>query len=748
MSGKWWGITAASALALCGSVAAAQEASPDDLALEEIVVTARKMKEGLQDVPVAVTAITDAALRGTAYAGLSEIERMTPGLFFKAPDGARSQPFIRGIGSRQFDAGSEASVGVFIDGIYMARFQAQSTKLLDVERIEVLKGPQGALYGRNTIGGAISVVTKRPSATPEGTVEVGWGRFDDVRLATTVSGPVVDDTLLFRVSASHNRDNGFMKLTRLGGRGGNGDDSVSARGKLLWLAGDALEAELSLDYLDRNAQGRVEHLSNAGGRRSGPYLANTAVTTAALTDPTFYERDLLASRANFVGFQDQEAFGATLRVDYQAPVGTLTSLTGVRESSYVDDSDFDASEFEVVGSPKDEDATQFSEELRLSSRDGGPLTFGGRVNWLLGLYYFEEDVERSDFLVYGRDNIAVQIPSFGGRPHKDDLGFSLDTQSYAAFGQVEFSLTEQLRLTGGLRYTKDEKEGLFRVVSEIPGGFVPASYTKLVPAEFDSVDPSLSLRYSFTEDTMAYVSYTNGFKSGAFQFTALVPSRADLVAKPESVDSYELGMKTEFLDKRVRLNGALFYQDYRNLQVPRILDLDGIPVVLLSNADKSRIKGLELELTAVPAQGLQVGLGYAYLDAQFKRFFVDPARTIDFSGFDLPRSPRHSVNAMAQYSMPVALGELSFRTGYRWIDDHYFEPDNNDPGTKEEAYGLLDASVTLDAERWYATLWGQNLTDERYRVTVTSQTSGATAFALKEQPGRPRTYGVTLGYRF
>ena len=321
-------------------------------------------------------------------------------------------------------------------------------------------------------------------------------------------------------------------------------------------------------------------------------------------------------------------------------------------------------------------------------------------------------------------------------------------------------LTDRLNLTLGGRFTADDKVGIYSPTTgnPSPGGFVQADFVaQLNPPTYQSFDPSASLQYKLTKDDMLYASYTRGSKSGAFQYTVPTPdfAKVGLMAKPESVNAYEVGFKSTLLDHRLQLDASAFYMDYDNLQVQERVQVEpnnpASAATLLGNARSSRIEGGEVDLKYSPVDRLHLNLGYQYLDARYIQFQFDP--THNYSGNLMPRSPHNTLTAGGSYTVPVAAGDLTVYASYQWYSDQFFESDNTDPGTHQAAYGLLNASVSYTRDRWRVSVWGQNLTDSRYIVGDVSNppnpvdgTGKPAALALL--PGRPVTFGVTLGARF
>ncbi len=708
--------------------------------LSDIVVTARKRTERLQDVPVAVSAVRGDALTTQGAIDVQDVSRVAPGLFYQSIEPSRPNIYLRGIGTRSFDAGAESSVGTFVDGVYIGRFGGQIASLVGVDRVEVLKGPQGALFGRNTIGGAINIATKKPGDDFEARVTGTYNRqshFDaDGGGATAiVSGPLVEGKLAALVSGGYNHDDGDMLATNTGRRY-NGQTSKTARARLVWKAADDIEFDLAGDYLDtKNSLGFRG--SDVEGTRSAILVAKPGLTSPIDPDPYRF------TQTSFPGSHDRSG-GVGLTSTYSGDTLALTSVTAYRAGRERGDSDLDGTALDTVSNPIAEKSHQFSEELRLSSTSGGALTFDDKVNWLIGAYYYSEHVRRSEGQLIGADSV---LTFFSGGPFNNVSNVRVNTRSFALFGQAGVKLTDTLKIDAGLRYSNDSKHAVIGGVTDFPLPFlVPANFQVTPHKTFSSVDPSVTLSYKPTPAILAYASYSKGFKSGAFQYVAFTPALASRIVDPEKLNAYQVGAKTEFFDHHLRINGAAFYYDYKNIQVPRIEIPAGgsVPAVTLSNAARSHIKGFEVEGVGVFNRYFRIEYGYAFLDAKFKKYVYSP--TLDFSGNALPRAPRNTLDLAGVVTVPVGGDTLEVRGAMNYVSSLYFEPDNAkvDPGTREPARTLFDASATYTHGGYSLTIWGRNLSDKGYRSSVLN-ISGS---RLDEVWARRRVVGVTLAAAF
>ena len=710
----------------------------DASVLGDIVVTARKREERLQDVPVSVSVVSGDALAARGAVSVQDVARVAPGLFYQSIEPSRPNIYLRGIGTRSFDAGAESSIGTFVDGVYIGRFGGQLQDLVGVDRIEVLKGPQGALFGRNTIGGAINVVTKKPSNKLEGRVSATYGRqshFDGDTYGFTglISGPLVKDKLFALISASRNHLDGFQLATNTGQRY-NGITSNTVRGRLVWQAADDFELDLIGDYFSSNNRLGFRG-SDVGGLRPTIFLAKPGLVSTVDPDP--YRLKVTPG----VRDSNRHGGGVSLAANYDGDAVALTSITAYRAGNQVGSSDLDGTELDTLQNPIRENSSQFSQELRLSSNAGGALTFGDRVNWLVGAYYYSEDVDRDEGIRIGSDN---QLAAFnGGLPFVNLSTVSVNTRSYALFGQVGVKLAEGLKLDAGLRYSNDRKRAVIGASSPVLTPFiVPVAFELNRDRTWSSLDPSVSLSYKLQPDVLLFANYGKGFKSGAFQYQAFTAALAGRVVDPEKVDAYQAGFKAELLDRHLRVNGTVFQYKYKNIQVPRIeVPLGGsVPVVTLSNAARSTIRGFELEGAAVPTDFFRVEYGYAYLDAKYDSYIYSPTR--NFSGNRLPRSPRNTVDLAGIFTFPAAGGSLELRGAMQYLSSFYFEPDNAkvDPGTREPGRTVFDLAATLKRDGYSVSVFARNLTDKGYRSSVLN----ISGVRLDEVYAPRRIIGVTL----
>ncbi len=694
---------------------------------EEIVVTAQRRSERLQDVPLAITALSAAQLAQSGVRNLEDIGGRSPGVFFKSLNVAQPQIYIRGIGTVQFDNSSEAPVGLFVDEVYIARHSAGLSALYDLDRVEVLRGPQGTLYGRNTIGGAINVITREPTQDTEGEVSIEFGSYGALRTRGAVGGGL-SDTVSARVAFATNDRRGWTRNTVTGKRA-NDEDNVAGRVKLLFEPSDRTRFKLSADYARDRAAGfeqEIKGLQNLG----------IAPSQVELTPDQPY-----VSQANVAGHQNRRIWRTSLRSEFDLSDSvSLTSITAYQDHVFDGLRDLDAGPVPLIETKEDEKGHQFSQEVRLASTGDRPF------KWLVGAYYFDEDSRRTERWGIGGLFPVNPIALFAG-----DYFWTFDggTKSYAFFGQANLALTEQFEVVGGLRYTHDRKAGDYTVRSTaalaVPSFVSPTTgFTRAVSDSWSSVDPAITINFRPAKDVLIYGSYKSGFKSGGFQHRPSSTLVASLPFNPEDMNAWEFGIKSQWFGRRLVANLSAFNYDYKDLQ-----QLDLVPnttITFTSNVGSARVRGAELELTARPVPAVDLGLSYSYLDAKY-RDYLD-ASGAQRRGNYLNRAPKNGVNLSGQYTADLdSAGSLAFRVEYLWRDEIFFNQDNA-PVNREPSLGLLQARIVYRTanDRISVAATGTNLTKEVYCANQIVSVPSSTAATCVV--GAPRQVSVELKYRF
>lgn len=727
----------------------ATSGSPADTGgtIQEIIVTAQKRSERIQDVPVPITALDGATLAKTGVSQLDQVARLAPGVNIGVFTSTKPTLYIRGIGTRQIDIGSDPSVGVFIDDVYAGRSSALVTGLNDIDRIEILKGPQGTLYGRNTIGGAISIVTPQPTSTFQGNVEVGGGNIGSLFAHGYVSGPIIDDKLDARLSVSTARRDGYVRNLATG-RDAMGLKQSSARLKLRYRPTDAITATLTLGAFS-------DHSAGQQGKSEGPdtFFRSPALPPAPITpDPLsdYYSSDSPT---------DRQERSASLRVEVDLRSVMLTSITAYQHGSLFEDADVDSTRYAINQQTTREHSSEFSQELRLTSAREGALSLGGKLNWILGAYFYHDKATRLDSFTWGADSLPVFVANYFGAPLsavRDDTTLAKSTNSYALFGQATYRLTDKLEVTAGLRWSRDEKDGV-ETGSASPQGLPPlfADFSVPVRKSWESLDPRLTLSWKPQHDTMIYATFATGYKSGGFQWAVVDPSFAARIFDPEKVSYYEIGTKTQWFDRKLTINLSAFYNDYSKLQLQRLVALpSGGVSEVIDNVGASKIKGIEIEGVLRLYPGLSINAAYAYLDAQYDNYV--PGFGEDFSHTRMVRAPKNVFNVAGEYQWSLG-GDWGaiLRADMAYTSGYYFEPGENQisPTNWQASYTLVNALAGVRRGRWHLNAFVNNLTNKTYKSAHLYYPATATPFGTIGGQGiayyaLPRTFGARLAVDF
>ncbi len=720
-------------------VVMAQDAGDEEFVIEEVVVTARKREERLQEVPLSVTTFSAADIEAKSLVSLKDLGQFTPNLnFFNMGQGGNSGAvvFMRGVG--QTDTGTfwDPGVGIYVDGVYMGRMQGVDLALLELQRVEVLRGPQGTLFGKNTIGGAINIVTVKPGDEFSAYADVTTGSFDRLDGRANLNVPLVPGIFSMKITGSSQNRDGFgtridwhtgKKIDEMGNR-----DRLNGRAAFNWTPNENVGVLLSLDAAKIREYGAVREVV----KFTEPPLARlfNMFVNPPYSAATFATENHFVSFANGENANELDAWGAALTVDWDLGTVALKSITSYRDTDAVNGTDPDGSFYNIIDLRGDVKQDQFSQELQLSG-----LSFGGRLNWVAGLYYFAEDAFMSQALLVYRelaDIIGLDI-SFVRR-------YWTDNKSYAAYTQGTYDVNEKLALTVGLRYTTEKKDlarDRFRQLSGIV--FVPLDSRD---ATWSAFSPRISLDYKWSDDLMTYVSAARGFKSGGFNAISL--NSAEFTRfDPEYIWTYEAGLRSEWYDQRLRFNASVFYSDYTDIQftVIRGDPNTGEPITVIDNAAKARIKGFELEVVAMPVSQLLLTAGVGYTDAAYTRLDAGLPITLDTR---FVKTPKWSTTLSAQYTIPLK-GGADIVGQLDWAYKSKIEHDQlNSLVGRQNPYSLVNARLTYvnTDNKWSVSLFGTNLTDERYIMAATDL-SNALAFA-EVQWARPREWGLNFRYNF
>lgn len=709
--------------------------------LEEIVVVATKRSENLQDVPISITAHSASMLESAGIDNIEDLDVVTPGLLV-GTQGLGQLPFIRGVGSNDGTPGQEIPIAVYVDGVYQPNIWTNNVPFNNVERIEVLKGPQGTLFGRNATGGLIHVITKEPTQEFEADIDVSLGNYDTSMAKVYVAGGVTENVAADVAMYYKNQDEGWGKNVY------NGDEvsvteDMALRSKWVIDASENTKITAIADYLSSEGNKGYNYRLVPGSVSIGALLGIPAPAGAYVATDGFHDINMDVTQDI-----DLETMSGALHIEHDFNGMTFKSLTSYQEAETITLFENDATPVPLVIADIDAATTDtFIQELQLSGEsDGG-------FRWITGLFYMDMEGgfdNPKGIQLYGAlidPTLATGVNNIG----------VISTKSYAAFAEVTFDLSDTTRLTLGGRYSSDKRELNGRVELDTnPGGYNPI----LVLDDFSGrdleetfSDPTyrVMLDHDLTEDVMVYGSFSHGFKSG--NFATLNPNNPPF--DPEELDAFEVGMKGRFLDNSLQVNGSVFYYDYTNLQVVANLGT----TIETSNAAEASIQGLELDMTAALSDQMQVRVGYTYLDTEYEDYpeadcyfpFVDGAgnpiggnagSSCDATGNQLARSPENTLNLGLDYWVPVADGQLAFSATYYYNSGMYFTPEER---LEVSSYDLLNGRITWTnaSESFNVSLFGNNILDEEWITQMIAQ-----AIADFQVAGAPRTYGVEFGFKF
>jgi len=720
--------------------AAEPAASADRFSIDEITVTARKRSESLQQAPVAVSAFTTAALEDRSINDTVSLTSFVPNLNSTTglSGGSHANYFIRGVGQIDHVATVDSGVSLYLDGIYLGRANGANLSTLDVERIEVLRGPQGTLFGKNTLGGAIHVITAKPGEEFAGVASAVVGSRDWAEFRGWVNVPL-EDNLFARISLNAKSQDGWA--TRIGDGEVFGDrESISGRARVLWIPSETVEVDLSFD---------ISH-----GRGTSNPISLAGIGSLGFYPPDFNQDDYIPENpyTTYAGFEagnDIDVWGLSGTVNWDvADNVSLKSITAYRTLKQITGNDFDGSPIFGIDQIQATDQWQFSEELQLSG-----LSFEGKLNWMLGLFYFKENVDQ-----------AIPIHLF--TPTALNQVNYLDIENIAGFGQATLQLTNQFSITAGARHTYEKKEQTInnfflaareQLLSRKLSDFIhtPASGRgfETIPStdlqeSWTSFTPKVSLDFQVNDEVLAYASFSKGFKGGGFNGRP-TGTNEFLAYDPERLNSWELGLKSEWFERRLRFNAAAFYNDYSDIQLLVLRQSgDGALSIFTQNAAKAELYGLEVESVALLAPGLEFNLGLGYLHNKYKK--LDPG-TVDVGvgyGDKLPQAPKWSISAGLQYEYFVeGFGTITPRVDYSYKTKYYFFAANN-PLDVQDSLSLVNARLTYTSlnEAWSVSLFANNLFDKFY-YAQREDVRDAFDVALN-WPAQPRVFGMEAKFNF
>ena len=749
------------ALALPELALAQAEAGASSGGLGDIVVTARKREENLQSTPLSVAALSGDALEKAGIDEFSEIASRVPGFTMNPDNVTEPNIFLRGIGTDIESAASSAAIGFFLNDVYLPRAQGSVIELVDLERAEIVRGPQGTLYGKNVVGGAINYITRKPTDEFRAGAQIGIGNYDSFEMKANVGGKIAEG-LAGSIAGVVRRHDGYAFNTFTG----NDMEDLSSYGVLAQLRfqpNDDLDILLTGDLSRRRGNGRWIDIQIPSDHNI-----------------PFVNPDRRRGPNNIDGKQDSDLGGIHLTMDYNVGAGTLTSITAYREGKFVaknndagsyldftkmvyDENgridffaiDRDAFNDDYYINDKYEKSKSFSQEFRFRSDFDGPF------NLLAGLYYQYEKVDRVE------DSTYVFVDYFNQGREIAETTMKADT--YAAFIEGTFNITDRVGVTAGIRYTKDKKR--FSVYRETIGDFLGAefededgNFTRAFSASskqsWDAWTPSVNLHWQATDDIYLYGLVSKGYKSGGWNGeNATNPGEARVSYNPEYALNYEIGAKTTLLDHHLRFNITGFWTEYKDLQTQQFVIFDAnLPADnVIANAGKARVKGVEIETAVVPVKGITLFANYTYMDARITGDLISTELQYDpdcfcsvpvstnLKGNRLRRSPKNSFSVGIDATVPVSERfDVFLNADYNWTDDYYFDNENS-ARLRQESVGILNGSIGFGTNdrRWEFSVWGKNLTNKLYETGKTDVIG-----SVLVSYAAPRTYGATIKWKY
>ncbi len=716
------------------------------LAVEEVIVTAQKRSESMQSVPISITAFTNESMKRLGFQSATDIAAMAPNVNLKKSYGTtNANIFIRGVGDSSFHLNQVGAVGIYQDEVTLNSAAVNMFQVFDLERIEVLRGPQNTLYGRNTTGGAINFISRKPDpdAGYNGDISLTYGRFNEADVDGALGVPVTDNSAL-RVSMSLARRDGWVHNRTLG-YNENKEERYAGRIQYLVRPSDSVEILL-------NVHGGANRGDNARFKAIGQLDPETGDQC-----PTAQANHVGGGCGDIFGFVDTnnfresfanipnprerlDAYGASANISWKLENVTITSLSAYEGNKLKRNEDDDAGPNSIFEFYQQQKQSQYSEELRAASENSG------QFQWIVGGYFFKEDLTAST-------STALRFAGAGGSTQLDQ-----NNKVWSVYGQGSYDITDQLKFTLGARYSVEKKDGDVDAYRYDPTSVAPGDYIgrdQVVPNAFVTLPPILvnktwkdwggkvGLDYKINPDALLYASISRGFKGGGINIGAqqVFSGFDNFSVNPEYLVSYEVGAKTSWLDKRLRANIAFFLSKYTDQQV--FQGVEGNPI--LTNAGKSTIKGGEFELNWSPDETWLFNAGVGYTHARFDEFMAGPE--LDYAGNKLLSSPELTLSGLARKQFKIGDNILGFQVDFIHLSSQEFDV-SNDPRFREPARTIFNTRGSYDFGpnlQYSIELWGKNIFSKKYcsdRVDIT-------VFGfISCTPSEPASYGATMRYRF
>ncbi|TAJ93402.1 MAG: TonB-dependent receptor [Gammaproteobacteria bacterium] len=753
---------------------AAQETSQ----LEELVITAQKREQSLGDVSVSVTAFSGEAIRELNLSNSVDIAAQTPGMKIGTPVGEGNNPAItlRGVGLNDFNDNNEGPIAIYRDEVYQAAMPGLTFQLFDLDRVEILRGPQGSLYGRNATGGLVHFISARPTQEYTGYGEINFGEYSQLQMEGALSGPIMK-TLTGRIAFATNSHDGYV--TNRIGPDGNEAETYAFRGQFLFEPND----QLSILFSGHHGEG-----DTVAPKYQHQVTDPSGVDFWGYADT---DDDNFAGDYDRQGILNIENYGYTINATWDGENFDLAYITGFEQVDKIHQEDTDVGPYSGIEPEFMADVETFSQEFRISGERE-------KMNWVAGIYYFNSDADNNlellvnypDGLVSFLDTLAVADGGFAGGLAASgyvagadpsvivpfvsyDVDYAQDTESIGIFGQVDYDLTELFTLVGGLRYTTEDRSydyvnnfgdrnGNGAIEANNDGALtnflnwlnttLPPTDPDYFPTEWflysgaidnDNVSGKITLEYRPNDDLLLYAGYSRGFKSGGFNggFLDLTDGvlPTDTPYNEEILNSYEMGIKAESGGGTLRFNGAAFYYDYEDFQA---LTFSGLSQ-FINNSD-AEVYGVDMDLAWVPNENWDVLLGASFLDTNVDQVVVQGTPVTDV---DMVLAPDFTFNGLVRYTYPLKdASSLSFQIDFNHQGDHYFDITNS-PTSEENAYTVFNARIGYRYnEHISAAVWAKNLGDEEYRVYTFDFTAPGGFNQQFFAP--PQWFGGSLSYEF
>ncbi|MDI1327591.1 MAG: TonB-dependent receptor [Brevundimonas sp.] len=697
------------------AAAAATDQQEEDSRLDDIIVVSRKRATGesLQDTPVAATAFGAQQLEEAGVKDLTDVGRMAPSVSLQPSSQRGVQNFsIRGMGVSGSTPSDEPAVGIFQDGIYWGSNYGALNELFDIEGVEILRGPQGTLFGRNVTGGAVTVRSGRPSFATSAEGTAGIGNYGLKEVSGVVTGPLIGDKLAGRLALQSRSLDGYFTNT-VTGRDYGRSDSYIVRPSLTWQPTTTFSITALAEWFSDSGDPTVV-------RGIAPCTIPGCAPNLATREGFTTSDDYYDVAYNEPGSNEVDVFLGVVEANWDVLGGVLTSVTGVRNVRTRVLTDFDGTPSAGFLQQIAQDQEQFSTELRFAADVSSFLSY------TVGLYYFDQNFDFRERRSLNNNATNIATRSY------------LDNDSFAAFADADFNITDSLTVTAGVRYTTETKTASAAAFGACSLDFLTCTLTGPRTTSDENVSPRISVSYDLDDNQLMYASATRGFRSGGFSLrgTPLVEPY-----QPEEVTAYEIGYKGDLLDRRLRLNLAAYHNTYDNLQ-RTVLGVSPTAGVVQSvfNAAAATVSGVEAEATAIITNNFEVTAAYGFTDARYDEFLgvVDPGSR------SFVRIPENTGTIAARYERDLeGGGQIVARAAAQYTGEYFYDDTNL---LKQEAYTLVDASLayTAPSEIWTVTLWGKNLTEEEYAPW------GSTLGGLGENrfPAAPRTFGIRIQARY